>query len=76
MCFVSCFSRAGRGASTLTVLVFVMEMDLSPETALWQCYAESAIATRYSLRTFTLFTLFVVDCRIDSYALETKTNIP
>jgi hypothetical protein len=53
-----------------------MEMDLSHETALGQCYAASARGTRHSVRTAILFTLFVVDCRIDSYTLETKSNIP
>jgi hypothetical protein len=52
-----------------------MEMDLSHETALGQCYAASDKETRCSLSTDTLFTLFVADCRIDSYKLETKSNI-
>jgi hypothetical protein len=46
------------------------------KTALGQLYAESARATGNSVRTVMLFTLFVVDCRVDSSTLDTKTNIP
>ena len=53
-----------------------MEMDLVHETSLGQCYAVSARGSRHSVRTATLFTLFVVVCRIDSHTLETKSNIP
>lgn len=48
-------------------------IDLAHGTALGQCNAASV---RQSVRTATLFTLFVVVCRIDSHTLETKSNIP
>ena len=60
----------------LKALVFLMEIDLVHETSLGQCYAVSARGSRHSVRTATLFTLFVVVCRIDSHTLETKSNIP
>jgi hypothetical protein len=53
-----------------------MEMVLAHETALDQSYAASARGTRRSARTAMLFTLLVVDCRIESDTLETKSNIP
>ena len=76
MCFVTCCLLQRRGVITLKALVFLMEMDLTRATALDQRYVASARGTRHSVRTAILFTLFVVDCRIDSHTLGTKSNIP
>ena len=49
---------------------------MANENAFGQCYAASVRGTRHSVRTAALFTLCVVDFRVGSYRLETKSNIP
>lgn len=76
VCFVTCCVLERKGVITLKALVFLMEMDLAHATALVRCYVASTRGTRHSVRTAILFALFVVDCRIDSHTLETKSNTP
>lgn len=52
-----------------------MEMHVTAETVLGQCYTAYARAARRSVRAPSLFTFFVVDCPTDSYTLEAKSNI-